>query len=83
MGMKTITNEVIRKIDEFKKMLVSLMCDESTFMNMDEKSLKAMQLSIGMIDDASKLMEEYVEVLDEQNRKLDMILEKLDKENRA
>ena len=83
MGMKTITNEVIGKISEFKKLLVSLMCDESTLMGMDEKTLKAIQLSIGMIDDASKLMEEYVEVLDEQNRKLDMILEKLDKENRA
>lgn len=83
MGMKAITKEVIGKIGELKKLAVGMMGNESTLMSMDETSLKAMQLSLGMIDDASKLMEEYVEVLDEQNKKLDMILEKLDKENRA
>lgn len=83
MDMKAITNEIIGKIGEFKKMLVGSMCEESTIMNMDEKSLKAMQISLGLIDDAGKLMEEYVKVLDEQNRKLDMIMKKLDKENGA
>lgn len=83
MGMKAITKEVIGKLGELKKMAVGMMCDEDTLMSMDEKSLKAMQLSLGMIDDASELMEEYVNVLDEQNKKLDMILEKLNKENRA
>lgn len=79
MSMKTITKEVIDKFGELKKMAVGMMCDEDVLMSMDEKSLKAMQLSLGLIDDAVDLMEEYVNTLDEQNKKLDMILEKLDK----
>ena len=79
MSMKTITKEVIDKFGELKKMAVGMMCDEDMFMSMDEKSLKAMQLSLGLIDDAIDLMEEYANTLDEQNKKLNMILEKLDK----
>lgn len=79
MSMKTITKEVIDKFGELKKMTVSMMCDEGMFMSMDSNSLKAMQLALGAIDDASDLMEEYANTLDEQNKKLDMILEKLDK----
>lgn len=83
MSMKTITNEIIEDIDEVKKMFVGLMCEESVLMDMDEKTLKAVQISLKMIDDASDLMREYANVLEEQDRKLDMILEKLDEENRA
>ena len=79
MSMKTITKEVIDKFGELKKMVVGMMCDEDVLMSMDEKSLKTMQLSLGLIDDAADLMEEYVNTLDEQNKKLNMILEKLDK----
>ena len=79
MSMKTITNEVIGKIGEFKKLVVKQMCDEDMFMSMDPDSLKTLQLCLETIDDASDLMKEYVEVLDEQNKKLDMILAKLDK----
>lgn len=79
MSMKTITKEVIDKLGELKKMAVGMMCDEDAFMCMDSNSLKAMQLALGAIDDASDLMEEYANTLDEQNKKLDMILEKLDK----
>ena len=77
--MKTITKEVIDKFGELKKMIVSMMCDEDMFMSMDSNSLKAMQLALGAIDDASDLMKEYANTLDEQNKKLDMILAKLDK----
>ena len=83
MSIKTITNEIIEDIDEVKKMFVGLMCEESVLMDMDEKTLKAVQISLKMIDDASDLMREYANVLEEQDRKLDMILEKLDEENRA
>ena len=79
MSMKTITKEVIDKFGELKKMTVSMMCDEDMLMSMDSNALKAMQLALGAIDDASDLMEEYANTLDEQNKKLDMILEKLDK----
>lgn len=79
MSMKAITKEVIDKFGELKKMVVGMMCDEDVLMSMDDKSLKTMQLSLGLIDDAADLMEEYVNTLDEQNKKLNMILEKLDK----
>ena len=79
MSMKEITNEVIDKFNELKKLIVKQMCDEDMFMNMDPEALKALQLSLGSIDDATRLMEEYVNILDEQNKKLDMILAKLDK----
>lgn len=79
MSMKEITNEVIDKFNELKKIAVGMMCDEDMFMSMDSNSLKAMQLSLGLIDDAIDLMEEYANTLDEQNKKLNMILEKLDK----
>lgn len=79
MSMKTITKEVIGRLGELKKMAVSMMCDENTIKNMDSNSLKAMQLALWAIDDASELMEEYANTLDEQNKKLDMILAKLDK----
>ena len=79
MSMKEITNEVIDKFNELKKLIVKQMCDSDMFMNMDPEALKALQLSLGSIDDASRLMEEYANILDEQNKKLDMILEKLDK----
>ena len=79
MSMKEITNKVIDKINEFKNLIVKQMCDADMFMNMDPEVLKALQLSLGSIDDASRLMEEYANILDEQNKKLDMILAKLDK----
>ena len=79
MSMKEITNEVIDKFNELKKLIVKQMCDTDMFMNMDPEALKALQLSLGSIDDATRLMEEYANILDEQNKKLDMILEKLDK----
>ncbi len=79
MSMKTITKEVIGRLGELKKMAVSMMCDENTIKNMNSNPLKAMQLALWAIDDASELMEEYANTLDEQNKKLDMILEKLDK----
>lgn len=79
MSMKTITNEVIDKFGELKKVTVSMMCGEDMLMSMDSNSLKAMQLVLGAIDDARVLMEEYANTLDEQNKKLDMILAKLDK----
>ena len=79
MSMKEITNEVIDKINELKKLIVKQLCDADMFMNMDPEALKALQLSLGSIDDASHLMEEYANILDEQNKKLDMILAKLDK----
>ena len=79
MSMKEITNEVIDKFNELKKLIVQQMCDADMFMNMDPEALKALQLSLGSIDDASHLMEEYANILDEQNKKLDMILAKLDK----
>lgn len=83
MSMKAITKEIIEKIGAFKKMVVEMMCDEDMFMSMDPKSLKTMQLSLEMIDDATKLMEEYAQSIEEQNKKLDMILEKLNKEGKA
>ena len=79
MSMKEITNEVIDKFNELKKLIAKQMCDADMFMSMDPEALKALQLSLGSIDDASRLMEEYANILDEQNKKLDMILEKLDK----
>ena len=79
MSMKEITNEVIDKFNELKKLIAKQMCDADMFMNMDSEALKALQLSLGSIDDASRLMEEYANILDEQNKKLDMILAKLDK----
>lgn len=79
MSMKEITNEVIDKFNELKKLIVKQMCDTDMVMNMDPETLKALQLSLGSIDDANRLMEEYANILDEQNKKLDMILEKLDK----
>lgn len=79
MSMKKITNEVIDKFNELKKLIVKQMCDADMVMNMDPEALKALQLSLGLIDDANRLMEEYVNILDEQDKKLDMILEKLDK----
>ncbi len=79
MSMKTITKEVIDKIGEFKKLIVKQMSDEDMIKSMDSDSLKALQLCLESIDDASDLMEEYANTLDEQNKKLDMILEKLDK----
>lgn len=83
MSMKAITKEIIEKIGAFKEMVVGLMCDEDMFMSMDPKTLKTMQLLLGMIDDATKLMEEYAQSIEEQNKKLDMILEKLNKEGKA
>ena len=83
MSMKAITKEIIEKIGAFKEMVVGSMCDEDMFMSMDPKTLKIMQLSLGMIDDATKLMEEYAQSIEEQNKKLDMILEKLNKEGKA
>lgn len=79
MSMKEITNEVIDKFNELKKLIAKQMCDADMFMNMDPEALKALQLSLGSIDDAKRLMEEYANILDEQNKKLDMILAKLDK----
>ena len=79
MSMKEITNEVIDKFNELKKLIVKQMCDADMVMNMDPEALKALQLSLGSIDDATRLMEEYANILDEQNKKLDMILAKLDK----
>ena len=79
MSMKEITNEVIDKFNELKKLVVKQMCDVDMFMNMDPEALKALQLCLGSIDDANRLMEEYANILDEQNKKLDMILAKLDK----
>ena len=79
MSMKEITNEVIDKFNELKKLIVKQLCDVDMFMNMDPEALEALQLSLGSIDDASRLMEEYANILDEQNKKLDMILAKLDK----
>ena len=79
MSMKEITNEVIDKFNELKKLIVKQMCDSDMVMNMDPEALKALQLSLGSIDDANRLMEEYANILDEQNKKLDMILAKLDK----
>lgn len=79
MSMTKITNEVIDKFNELKKLIVKQMCDANMFMSMDPEALKALQLSLGSIDDAKCLMEEYANILDEQNKKLDMILEKLDK----
>lgn len=79
MSMKEITNEVIDKFNELKKLIVKQMCDTDMVMNMDPEALKALQLSLGSIDDANRLMEEYANILDEQNKKLDMILAKLDK----
>lgn len=79
MSMKEITNEVIDKFNELKKLIVKQMCDTDMFMSMDPEALKALQLSLGSIDDATRLMEEYANILDEQNKKLDMILAKLDK----
>lgn len=78
MRMETITKEVIDNIGECKKLVVKQMCDEDFIMSMNSDALKALQLCLGLIDDASRLMEEYSRVLDEQNRKLDMILEKLE-----
>lgn len=83
MSMKTITKEIIEKIGAFKEMVVKMMCDEDMFMSMNPETLKSMQLSLGMIDDATKLMEEYAQSIEEQNKKLDMILEKLNKEGKA
>lgn len=83
MSMKAITKEIIEKIGAFKEMVVKMMCDEDMFMSMNPETLKSMQLSLGMIDDATKLMEEYAQSIEEQNKKLDMILEKLNKEGKA
>lgn len=80
MKMKTITNEVIKEIEELKELMFGLMGTESVFMDIDETTLKTMQLCMRMIDDSCNLMKEYVDVLDEQNHKLDMILKKLDEE---
>ena len=79
MSMKEITNEVIDKFNELKKLVVKQMCDADMIKSMNSDSLKALQLCLESIDDASDLMEEYANTLDEQNKKLDMILEKLDK----
>ena len=78
MSMKEITNEVIDKFNELKKLIVKQMCYADIVMNMDPEALKALQLGLGSIDDANRLMEEYANILDEQNKKLDMILAKLD-----
>lgn len=83
MSMKAITKEIIEKIGAFKETVVKMMCDEDVFMSMNPETLKSMQLSLGMIDDATKLMEEYAQSIEEQNYKLDMILEKLNKEVKA
>lgn len=77
MSMKTITKEVIGKLGEFKELVVKQMCDEDMIKSMNSDSLKAFQLCLESIDEASDLMEEYANTLDEQNKKLDMILEKL------
>ena len=74
MRMKEITSEVIDKFNELKKLIVKQMCDADMVMNMDPEALKALQLSLGSIDDANRLMEEYANILDEQNKKLDMMI---------
>lgn len=83
MSVKAITKEIIEKIGASKETVVKMMCNEDVFMSMTPETLKLMQLSLEMIDDANKLMEEYANTLEEQNKKLDMILEKLNKEVKA
>ena len=79
MGMKEITNGIIKDIEDIKGILMEQVYKEDIFMDMEPNGIRALQKSLKLIDESCELMREYVDVLESQDRKLDLILEKLEK----
>lgn len=78
MGIKEITNEIIKDIEDVKAILIEQICSEDIFMNMDPNTCRALQKSLKLINESCDLMKEYATILESQDKKLDMILEKLE-----
>ena len=78
MGIKEITNEIIKDIEDTKAFLIELICSEDIFMNMDTNAYRALQKSLKLINESCDLMKEYATILESQDKKLDMILERLE-----
>ena len=78
MGIKEITNEIIKDIEDVKAILIEQISSEDVFMNMDPDGYRALQKSFKLINESCDLMKEYATILESQDKKLDMILEKLE-----
>ena len=78
MGIKEITNEIIKDIEDVKAILIEQISSEDVVMSMDPNAYRALQKSLKLINESCDLMNEYATILESQDKKLDMILEKLE-----
>lgn len=72
--------EAMKFVDEVNEMK-SLIVEQMTYdeiLNIDEKSLKAIQTAIRLVDSYRDFTLEQAKLIEETNKKLDMLLVKMD-----
>lgn len=67
----------VDEVIEMKELIVEQM-SYNEFLNIDEKSLKAIQTAIRLVDAYRDFTLEQAKLIEETNKKLDMLLVKMD-----
>lgn len=67
----------VDEVNEMKELIVEQMT-YNEFLNIDEKSLKAIQTAIRLVDAYRDFTLEQAKLIEETNKKLDMLLVKMD-----
>lgn len=67
----------VDEVNEMKLLIVEQMTYDE-FLNIDEKSLKAIQTAIRLVDAYRDFTLEQAKLIEETNKKLDMLLVKMD-----
>lgn len=76
MSLVVKSNEVLNKIDEVKKLYIREFVDEDALKSMDHQQLELIQKSLKIMDLTMDLMREEMKTMDEINSKLDKLLAK-------